>query len=403
MSEKAKVIFEGQGYSILKLPTSPNLYVVASQSGKKRLYESLGTAQLMDAKKKAKERHREYVRDDRGPIGNLLIDDIWENYISVRDAELVTGSGDEATVTRAKNAYKRFQFWWGHRDPSELTTDNFKLFAADFEKIHPGCSFQPEHKYLQVLANECFKKGYIKQKVTFKLGKAKAEPLEPRRALLLTEIQDLLEAANDAKITDWMGKLLVFCGIYHGNRISEIPKMQTKNLIYRDHQWWLTLEDTKTDENRTIKVAKPLVPLLEEAKERADAIRSPWLIPMKSNKLRHINVQNIEERWHKVRSAADVDAVFHELRHTAITEAVKNGIDLVKISLYFGVSVKTLLDTYVHLGPSDYASVSESMANSLQQNFNSKARKSTEKGGISAHLDSAAKRTEKRSFLKSFR
>jgi integrase len=355
--EQKLVVFSGQGYSILKRGSS--LYVTASETGKARLYKSLGTDNIVVAKGEARKLYTKYIKGDQVTANRKILGDAWTEFDKVREAKVLNTKLDQATLTRSRTAWNRMKFFWDDKGPGDLTEENWELFAAEMESTFPGCSLQNEHKYITALARYCVRKGYLEAKNwhEFELSKTKEKPINPRRALENSELKSLIAAADDEEVTDWRGRLLVYCGVFHGMRISEIPGMMVQNLFEQNGVWYLKIENTKTDEPRTIAVNKRVLPLLQQAAKNA---QGRWIVPMVRNPNEPINVQTIEERWRDVRDEADVDAYFHELRHTAITEAVKKH-ELIRVSLYFGVSVKTLLDTYVHLKPNDYAHVAESV------------------------------------------
>jgi integrase len=234
------------------------------------------------------------------------------------------------------------------------------------EKRFPGCSFQNEHKYLQALANFMFHNGYLTKKISFELGKSKAKAISPREVMPPEIIKAILESIDSmehpSEEAEIRRQVLIRCGKSMGMREGEISKLKTKNVFEKDGTWFAKLEDTKTDEDRTIAVASDVLPWLLKAREAALKRKSKYIFINSRRPLMPVPVQTLDKDWHAVFAKAKAfDYVFHEFKHTAITNAVNAGFSVAHISKYYGTSAQVLIDTYFHITEFDTAEIAEVM------------------------------------------
>jgi integrase len=116
---------------------------------------------------------------------------------------------------------------------------------------------------------------------------------------------------------------------------------------------------SKTGRGRTI-VLTPLA--LERLQGRVEILKkkfnSPYFFPSRFDpqKPQHDN----KGAWRKAKADAKIfgRARWHDLRHTAITEALRAGKPIFQVSQYFGVSVRTIERVYAHLIAKDTAGTS---------------------------------------------
>ena len=75
-------------------------------------------------------------------------------------------------------------------------------------------------------------------------------------------------------------------------------------------------------------------------------------------------IGSIKTGWRRICKEAGVeDATPHTLKHTAITWAMKSGVPIAEAAAYFGTSIRTLEDNYLHLHPE----FQKSTANAMRQ------------------------------------
>src|SRR4051812_40237460 len=98
MSEKAKsVVYKGRGWSLLRIKNSSNLYVVASEKGKPRLYEPTGTGSLTEAMSVGKEKYKAWQRSEGEVKGRHLLIDGWNLLNASRLKLIAVGDLQETT------------------------------------------------------------------------------------------------------------------------------------------------------------------------------------------------------------------------------------------------------------------------------------------------------------------
>lgn len=360
--QKAKVVYSGNGWSLLSVPGSKNYYVVAHIAGKPRLYASTRKSHIGEAKAVAKRLYTDYLLQeiadeaqqktiDEPKIG----EDFWSKYIALERAKFITGEHGEETFRRKENIWKRIGYYWAALEAKDFTLNNYTLFCADFELKNPGCSFQNEHKYLQALFNFMYSNGFLERKVMLPLAKNKAKPIEAREIITDEECRAILHALNTmnhpSESAEIRRQVLIRCGLYMGMRISEVAKMLRKNIYFRDEVWWLKLEDTKTDEPRTIAISDEALPWILKAQERGT---EAYVFPNARNPTKPIPEQTLDKDWHVIFLKAGVtNTVFHEFKHTFTSRAIRAGHSLAHISQYVGTSVQVLVETYIHTKPED--------------------------------------------------
>jgi hypothetical protein len=145
---KKVVVYQGNGWSLIKTKKSRFLYVVAHDPGKDRLYKSTGTAHIGEAKGIAAALYREYLKEaKREQVKQEQLDqpkvgeDFWAKYIALEEAKKQTGDLDGSTFKRKINAWERVAYYWSSLEPKDFTPQNFILFSADFGKAFPWMLF----------------------------------------------------------------------------------------------------------------------------------------------------------------------------------------------------------------------------------------------------------------------
>lgn len=350
--EFKRVVYKGQGWSLVRQTRSKNLAVIAYEKGKERLYESVGTANPIEAKRIGREKYRSWRMTNFEPPTDgsvrLLLSDYWGILDKLRESEVAAGDLNKMTLLRGRNAWERGEFFWGNKVPSEITQDNWTLFKALMMERHGKCSMKPEFKYIVRLGTYLYETGVLNRAPLLDLGKGHKGNINKRRKLEDSELKALIEAAQTyPKQT----QLFIGNGLRHGMRFSEVLFLEQKNFYKRDGVYYLKIEKSKTGP-RVIKVSEALVETFLSCKSE---IAGPYFFSMLSESERVAAPQVWDGKWDQVRKKALVDAVFHELRHTAISNAIAKGVNPGKVSRFFGVSLNEIDRTYLKLSEKDTA------------------------------------------------
>ena len=341
------VVFSGRGYSINKINGRINLYIIAKEPKKQRLYESLGTSQLTEAKRKAKRVYESY-RDSRvHHIAKKTLSDHWEDCFNLREGMVEIGDLTTNTQVRAATAWKNLDWYWGTKMPYEINQVEFQHYMNKMEKRAPGRGLKNEKKYLQVLINYLYQLGVNKNKITLSLGRTKARAKKSVRHNLNDRIvRSLIEGAESS---DARTHLLVFCGLFHGMRIEEVTKLEPENYYMKQGVPYLHIAKSKTGP-RTIRVVEEVVPAIERNLEISIG---KWFFSQVRNPEKSEATQINDKRFQSLKKRVGVSCVFHELRHTAISRRLIAGVNPFKVSRYFGVSLDEIDKTYAHLSEVD--------------------------------------------------
>jgi len=129
-------------------------------------------------------------------------------------------------------------------------------------------------------------------------------------------------------------------------RIEEVTRLEQKNFRQVDGVWYLHIAKSKTGP-RTIKVCDRLTPLFKHIRSIAP---HKFFFPRTRGETSGCSSTQLWDRhWRMVRDGCGFDYVFHELRHTAISNAVAADVNPGKVSRYYGVSLAEIDRTYLKL------------------------------------------------------
>lgn len=160
------------------------------------------------------------------------------------------------------------------------------------------------------------------------------EDNERDRICSVAEFRKLVAAAKDQEM-----RLMIICGYYTAMRQGEIAKLKWEQVDLESKTLKLKGKDTKTKEGRA-------VPLHDEVIEALQAMRQD------------VGPIFAKQAWSKnfaelVKELKISDLRFHDLRHTAITNLRRAGVDLVTIQRISGHKTMAMLARYNTVDASD--------------------------------------------------
>lgn len=195
----------------------------------------------------------------------------------------------------------------------------------------------------------------------------KEEHKKKHKLLSKDEINDLLNVFADENfylLNKNEMELLIYLGVYTGLRLKDCVHLKLENIT----SIIKTIPFKTKGFKKTVSI--PLSPKLERKIDEIEVKRgdSSYLLPamlerysrnsdgVKSD-IKKIFIKagikpNLEGRENKHLRYSDLEdeiTGFHCFRHTFITECVKNGMDIVRLSAITGDSIKTLQKYYIHL------------------------------------------------------
>lgn len=188
-------------------------------------------------------------------------------------------------------------------------------------------------------------------------------PAPPPKEVWLTrsEVARLLRVARHRPETRHLARFILM-GVYTGSRKSVIL-----NLAYKEHAngGWVDLDNgliyRKAAQSRATKKQAPAIRIpskLSGHLRRWEALSNHWVIEYRGGR-----TGSIKTAWNTMLKEASLDkrVTPHTLRHTAITWAIQNGANPHEVCGFFGLSMETMEQVYIHHHPNFQNSVLEAM------------------------------------------
>lgn len=156
--------------------------------------------------------------------------------------------------------------------------------------------------------------------------------------------------------------LAVILSLVTGARQEEIMSLHWSQIDFKRKA--ITLLKTKNGERRTLPAVGEAFDLLQErSKVRSlsdDRLFPPTKLAKKSEYL------DLRQPWEAAREESGVeDFKWHDLRHTAASYLVMNGISLAEVAKILGHKTLTMVLRYAHLSPAHVVSTGEMLATRL--------------------------------------
>lgn len=249
-----------------------------------------------------------------------------------------------AAPERIGYALKALLPFWDGLPVAAVTKATCRRYAAARGRA-PGTT-RRELGTLRAALNYCASEGHLTRAPFVHLPD---KPNSKDRWLTRGEVARLLRAAR----TDPRSKHLtrfILLALYTGSR-----KTAVLDLRFEPHPrgGWLDCERgvmyRAANDGRVTKKRKP--PVRMPAKLLAHARRwskdEGWVVNYRGAK-----IADIKTAWLRIRDVAGLpDVTPHTLKHTAITWAMQGGANLADAAGFFGTSVQTLEQTYLHFHP----------------------------------------------------
>lgn len=218
---------------------------------------------------------------------------------------------------------------------------------------------------------------YNEQIIDKKVPVALPEPSQPReRWLTRSEVAQLVWTAwrarrnQDGEADDW-GHLkhvarFILMAHYTGTRKAAILAAAFKQMTgagYVDLDrgiWYRKAQGARATKKRQppVVLPEPLLGHLRRWKKNGQTYAVEY---------NGQPVERLDKSYRALVRSLDLgdDVVIHTLRHTAITWAMQRGMDIADASVYFGVSIETLMRVYWHHHPKYQESAARIMARPL--------------------------------------
>jgi integrase len=133
--------------------------------------------------------------------------------------------------------------------------------------------------------------------------------------------------------------------LYTGCRLNEILTLKWKNVFLEEK--YIYLKDAKNGE-RVVPLNQVCIDLLKKLKKQGE---TPYVLRGARLGKHIVNIQN---SWKKIRNLTEVqDTRIHDLRHTFASLAIKQGLDLYRISKLLGHRNIQTTTRYAHIAKND--------------------------------------------------
>ncbi len=230
-------------------------------------------------------------------------------------------------------------FWQG-RMAADVTPQTCELYLKTRQRS--ANTMRRELNVLQTALNYAYKNGKLTRSVAVELPRAP----EPRdRWLERKEAARLLRAALRSPLVRLYLPLFILLALYTGRRKEAILALRWSEVNL--DTGWINFEQGRRTNKRKggIRIPTRLLPHLRRARQRGSELG--YVVHDDGKRL-----GDIKKGFAAACARAGLDGVSpHVLKHTAITWAMQNGIDLWQAAGFFATSVPILIRVYGHHHP----------------------------------------------------
>lgn len=248
----------------------------------------------------------------------------------------------------ARNKLDVLRRYFGHMKVRDITAEDLKEFKELRLKTRTKrraprkiASVNREMSLLRRVINIAFKKRWIPFS-PFEEGQliSVAEEVKRTRVISREEEGRLLAACNDPRREHL--RPVIICGIDTGMRSGEMFKLRWRDVSLRGRYISISAFNTKSESPRDVPISARLALELERL----------WQESTKDKDALVFGVSRIKRGWTTACRLAGVrGATPHDLRHTAATRMIRQGVELAEVARILGhASVKTTY-RYVNVTP----------------------------------------------------
>ena len=326
-------------------------YVDFYKEGRGHLQRSTGETSIAKAKEIRTQLINEFLgkKETKKLFHQALIADL-----SVPHLEQKKREDRESTFESRSEKFRLHLLpYFGQNTPYEIE-DRWEGFIDYMKAKDVGISQSRKHMF--TFLSWCVKKGHLDKLPDLRNPDPQAEE---GRVYTPKEMKSIFEFAH-TEGPDF--ELLVLMSSTMYTRASENNVLWDRVKLQLDPpQFHLKSEDTKTKKARKFAISSECLPRLIERKSHA---KSPAIFPHPDNAQEKQYREWYDKPWERVKERAGITgrARFHDIRHTAITYAVKRWPHMfVFICNAAGLDLRVAEKTYLHLTPKDTAVIMSPM------------------------------------------
>ena len=268
-----------------------------------------------------------------GAVDDPTVGQLMTAYLYERDGKI-------RSIARRREAAKPIIRWFGHLQPMEVTQTLVDEYGR-FRGVGPG-TLRLELSLLRTALNWGMKHRHISAKPYFELPPS---PPTNKDSLTPAQAKRLLAACETHHV-----KLAVLLGLHTGCRLTSAMELRWAMI-----DWQNRIIDFGQGHGRKRRGKPPINDTLYSALRLAfEQRRSPFVIEYGGRP-----VGNLRQAFKRAALRAGLRGVSYQwLRHTFISWAVQDGVDLFRIARYVGNTVEQIDKTYGHLQPGHLVEVS---------------------------------------------
>jgi len=325
-----------QNANLYRYEGNSTVYVIISKVGKGQIERSTGKTSLAEARIERDRIKAEWLSNK--PIVNTNVRELWTKFLFSKK-------------TKAPNTYKNIEsrgrlhllkFFGDFKveDVNEPEWERYIAYRYQRPRQAEGENSKlpklfNDAKYFQMFLTWCFQQSLIPR-----LPKLRDPDPELKVGKVYTqdEIVKLYRHADDDLA------LKIDMGLKMFMRIGEITQLAWDRVDLVAGYIHLRAEDTKIRKARSFAINGTVLKKLKTLPRV-----SKYVFPNKLDHQRPMDRQGHRTAWVTCKRRAGVVGRFHDLRHTALTEAFKHSKDWTAICMFAGLSLEEAQKTYLHI------------------------------------------------------
>jgi integrase/recombinase XerD len=215
------------------------------------------------------------------------------------------------------------------------------------EKVSPNTT-NIRIRYLKVYLAFLEDEGFVKDRINERVKKVR-EVKNEKQPLTQTDIKKLLKVINMTSYAGLRDYVIILLMLSVGTRVNETVNIRVKDVNLKDKYIIINGETAKNRTQRIVPLNNKLQPYVKKLVEIANDVNSEYLflssVSHSKVALSHIKSQLIE---YGKKAGLDKSTSPHKLRHTALTNMIKNGSNPLDVCRIAGHSSLEITMAYYH-------------------------------------------------------
>ncbi len=203
-------------------------------------------------------------------------------------------------------------------------------------------------RYLKVYLKFLEEEGYVNDSINHRVKKVK-QVVNEKKPLTDSDVTNMLKQVNLTSYAGLRDYTFMTLMLSVGTRVNETVNIRVKDIYLYEKYIIINGETAKNRTERIVPINSKIIPNLKKLIEISNNVGSPWLflssVSSDQVKLTHMK-QQITDYGKKAK--LDKSSSPHKLRHTAITNMIKNGSNPLDVSKIAGHSSLEITMAYYH-------------------------------------------------------